>query len=196
MKLTQLKSRKALKLPLVSILLVASVTTLAGLAFASGGKELGEREHYMRGEFPEHEEDEPGEDSRYLRAANANWKAECSECHMAYPPNMLPAEAWRSIMGNLDNHFGDDASLDEETVADILPFLEKYAASERYVKRDSQGEVVTRITETGWWQHEHDEISPLVWKRESIGSKANCAACHTTADKGNFDEDYVKIPKK
>ncbi|MEZ5449518.1 MAG: diheme cytochrome c [Thiolinea sp.] len=130
-----------------------------------------------------------------MRTENASWKAECSECHMAYPPNLLPAESWRRLMNNLDNHFGDDASLDAETVTEILGYLEQHAAPARRLEQDAQGEPVIRITETRWFKHEHDEISPLVWKRPSVNSASNCAACHTRADRGNFDEDFVRIPR-
>ena len=41
----------------------------------------------------------------------------------------------------------------------------------------------------------HHEISQDVIKRESIGSLSNCLACHTTAEKGIYDDDNVKIPK-
>ena len=35
------------------------------------------------------------------------------------PPNLLPKKSWELIMGDLENHFGDDASLDEKTNQDI-----------------------------------------------------------------------------
>ncbi|MGZ8268326.1 MAG: diheme cytochrome c, partial [Burkholderiales bacterium] len=38
------------------------------------------------------------------------WKAECSSCHVAYPPKLLSAQTWRRLMGGLDKHFGTDAS--------------------------------------------------------------------------------------
>ncbi|MDZ7696298.1 MAG: hypothetical protein U5R49_04980 [Deltaproteobacteria bacterium] len=31
-------------------------------------------------------------------------------------------------------------------------------------------------------------------ERESIGSFSNCAACHTTAEKGTYDDDGIQIP--
>ncbi|WP_298607072.1 diheme cytochrome c [uncultured Thiothrix sp.] len=127
-----------------------------------------------------------------LRATNATWKAECSACHMAYPPGLLPASSWQAMMGGLDKHFGTDASLDEAAVKEILPFLEANAAPE---PRKSSAEPTLRITETAWFKHEHDEISALTWKNPKIKSAANCAACHTQAEQGNFDEDTVRIPR-
>ncbi|QTR49303.1 diheme cytochrome c [Candidatus Thiothrix anitrata] len=120
------------------------------------------------------------------------WKTECGECHIAYPPQLLPAASWQKMMGSLDNHFGTDASLDADAIAEILPFLEKNAGSERkYAAAPSKSAM--RITETRWFIKEHDEVSASTWKR--IDSPANCAACHTTAEQGNYDEDFIKIPR-
>ncbi len=120
------------------------------------------------------------------------WKTECGECHIAYPPQLLPAASWQKMMGSLDEHFGTDASLDADVIAEILPFLEKNAGSERKYAADP-GKSSMRITETRWFIKEHDEVSASTWKR--IDSPANCAACHTTAEQGNYDEDFIKIPR-
>lgn len=133
-----------------------------------------------------------GEDKQTLAAMPPSWKTECAACHLAFPAKLLPASAWREMMGNLDQHFGTDASLDAATIAEILPFLEQNAGSERKYAA-AAGKSALRITETRWFVHEHyDELSPEVWKR--VSSPANCAACHTTAEQGNYDEDFIKIP--
>ena len=52
---------------------------------------------------------------------NENWKAECaSACHGAFHPTLLPASSWKRVIANLEEHFGDDASLDDETTEEIL----------------------------------------------------------------------------
>lgn len=127
-----------------------------------------------------------------LRASNATWKAECSACHLAYPPGLLPAASWQAMMNGLDQHFGTDASLDEATVKEILPFLTANAGRE---PKTTPAEPNLRITETAWFKHEHDEISAITWKNPKIKTAANCAACHTQAEQGNFDEDTVHIPR-
>jgi mono/diheme cytochrome c family protein len=169
--------------------------TLAVLMLAGGGAmqafgDDDEHEGRERGERSEHGE---GMEGGLMTATNATFQTECSACHMAYPPGTLPAASWKEMMGTLDKHFDSDASLDEATIAEILPFLEQNAAPAR--KADSGAKPVLRITETGWFKHEHDEISPATWKRDSIKSASNCMACHTSADKGNFDEDSIRIPK-
>jgi len=52
-------------------------------------------------------------------------KTECSDCHMAYPPILLPQASWEKIMGNLSDHFGDDASLDDATVKVLTEYFVK-----------------------------------------------------------------------
>ncbi|MDP2832320.1 MAG: diheme cytochrome c [Pseudomonadota bacterium] len=118
------------------------------------------------------------------------WKLECGSCHLAFPPRLLPAESWRKMMGSLDKHFGTDASLSPRENREITDFLVKNAAS-----RWRSPTAPLRITETAHFLHEHDEISDAVWKRAAIKSPSNCAACHPAADKGDFNEHRVRIPR-
>jgi hypothetical protein len=54
-----------------------------------------------------------------------------------------------------------------------------------------------RISEAAWFKREHDahEINPAVWKSPRVKSPANCAACHPGAERGNYNERDIKIPK-
>lgn len=118
------------------------------------------------------------------------WKMECGSCHLAYPPRLLPAASWRKLMASLDQHFGTDASLSPRETREITDFLVKNAAS-----RWRSPTAPQRITETAHFRHEHDELAASVWKRAAIKSPANCAACHPAADKGDFNEHRVRIPR-
>ncbi len=123
---------------------------------------------------------------------NATFKTECSECHIAYPAKLLPAASWRKMMSGLDKHFGSDASLSESENKEITAFLVNNAAF-----RWKSPTAPLRITETAWFKKEHDsdEISPAVWKNPKVKSPSNCAACHTRAESGNFDEDDIRMPR-
>jgi cytochrome c553 len=125
-------------------------------------------------------------------ATNAKWKGECGSCHVAYPANMLPAASWKTMMGSLDKHFGSDASLDAPTSAEILAFLEKNA-SQRLTSSGQKPQL--RITETSQFIRKHDEVSAKTWKNPQVKSAANCAACHTQAENGDFSERNIRIPK-
>jgi hypothetical protein len=95
-------------------------------------------------------------------------------------------------MSGLDKHFGSDASLDAASTREIGAFLDKNAGSNRHA---SSGKPVLRITETRWFVREHDEVSDRTWKNPKVKSAANCAACHTGAEKGNYGEHDIRIPK-
>lgn len=130
--------------------------------------------------------------SSTFTAANAKWKAECGACHIAYPPQLLPAASWRRVMSGLDKHFGADASLDPQPAAEISAFLERNAASGKRARATADS---LRITETAWFRHEHDEVPAAAWKRPAIKSPANCAACHTTAGQGDYRKRNIRIPR-
>lgn len=124
--------------------------------------------------------------------ANAKWQQECGGCHMAFAPGLLPAESWRKMMAGLDRHFGTDASLTVEENREITAFLVNNASN-----RWRAAAAPLRITETAWFRSKHDahEIAPAIWKRPSVKSPANCQACHIAADKGDFSERQIRIPK-
>ena len=120
------------------------------------------------------------------------YQQECAACHLAYPPGMLPAASWKRVMANLPRHYGTDASLDPATVKELSTWLGANAGT---YKRVSEEPPQDRITTSSWFERKHREVAPQVWKRAAIGSRANCAACHTGADKGDFDDDNIRIPK-
>ncbi|GAA0753420.1 diheme cytochrome c [Ideonella azotifigens] len=121
-----------------------------------------------------------------------SYKTECAACHVAYPPGMLPAASWQHLMTRLPNHFGTDASLDPEVVRSLSTWLSANAATGR---RAQEAPPEDRITRSAWFVRQHDEVPAAVWKRPSIKSASNCAACHTGADQGDFNEHRVRIPR-
>jgi hypothetical protein len=137
--------------------------------------------------------DDDDEDTGHRPAVvDAKWATECSACHVAYPARYLPAESWRAIMSGLDKHFGSNASLDAATTKEITAYLEKNASTG---KHNVSVKPVLRITETRWFKSEHREVAARHWKNPKVKSRANCGACHTTADRGDFSERHIKIPK-
>ena len=122
------------------------------------------------------------------------YQQECAACHIAYPAGMLPAASWQRLMGSLDKHFGTDASLDEVSLRELSGWLKSNAGT---YKRVSEEPPQDRITKSAWFLRKHNEreISPAIWKRTAVGSASNCAACHTNAAQGNFNEHDIRIPK-
>jgi len=123
---------------------------------------------------------------------NAKFQQECAGCHVAYAPGLLPAESWRKVMAGLDKHFGSDASLADQDNKEITAFLVNNASN-----RWRAPTAPLRITEGGWFKRKHDsrEIAPSVWKNPAVKSPANCAACHTQAERGDFSERNIKMPR-
>ena len=105
---------------------------------------------------------------------NAAYAAECGTCHVAYPPQLLPAASWRELMAGLDKHFGSDASLEPALAKEIGQFLAEHAGR--------RGGTALRITETRWFLKEHrKEMTPG-------RNPADCAACHAGAEKGIYED--------
>lgn len=126
-------------------------------------------------------------------AARDLTQAECGACHMAYPAAFLPQRSWQRIMSTLDSHFGEDASLDDQSRAEIEAYLVKNAAdgglwSSRALRGVPDSETPLRISELPWFVREHDrEVSSRAKAR--AGSMSNCTACHRAAGRGSFDDD-------
>jgi len=57
------------------------------------------------------------------------------------------------------------------------------------------GKAQLRITETRWFKHEHDEVPARVWTSAAVKQPGNCAACHAQAERGDFSEHSVRIPR-
>ncbi len=133
---------------------------------------------------------------------NETYEAECGACHLAYQPGLLPAAAWRRIMGSLDDHYGDDASLDKALSMRIQDHLIRNAAEHSALSRSRafarRGPVVQgppRITDTDYFRREHYEIPVrLVKENRDVGSFSNCQACHRNAAAGVYNEHQVVIP--
>lgn len=132
-------------------------------------------------------------DSRNLlpRTELPAYKQECAACHMAYAPGFLPAKSWARMMGTLDKHYGTDASLDAATVQQLAGWLASHAGT---YKRVAEAPPEDRMTRSAWFERKHRKIDPQVWQHAAVKSPANCMACHTRADKGDYDDHSVSYP--
>lgn len=119
------------------------------------------------------------------------YQQECSACHVAYPPRLLPAESWQRLMRGLPTHFGTDASLDTASVKQISNWLAQNAGTG---KTGQTAPPDDRITRSIWFQQEHNEVSPRTWQLPKVKSASNCLACHARANQGVFNEHEVRIP--
>ncbi|MCL2021381.1 MAG: diheme cytochrome c [Betaproteobacteria bacterium] len=134
--------------------------------------------------------------------APESYVQECASCHVGYQPGLLPARSWQNIMSGLEQHYGEDASLEPELVQILGAWLRDNAAmsmgrgmGKDKSRRFSEAPPEDRITKAAWFSRKHRKIDKPVWRMESVKSAANCEACHTNAGEGYFNEKDLTIPE-
>lgn len=137
------------------------------------------------------------------RVRNTHYAEECSACHFAYQPGLLPARSWKKLLDSkaLGEHFGENAELDEEVRLEIEKYAVANAADESNSKRSRKimaslprKSTPLRITEIPYIKEKHSEIpKEMIAGNPQVKSLSNCNHCHTRADKGVFDDDTVYI---
>ncbi len=136
--------------------------------------------------------------------SDASWAQECSACHFAYQPGLLPGNSWEKLLTPeaLHNHFGEVADLDAATLNRIRGYALNNAAekssfklSRKIAVSTESGEAPLRITDVRVIRRKHHDIPEKMIKgNKDVRSLANCEACHTKAEKGTYDSDTVLIP--
>jgi hypothetical protein len=142
-------------------------------------------------------------DAAFPMPGGKQYLNECGGCHTAYAPGLLPARSWKRMLAELDRHFGEDASVDEDTRVAlekaILPLAADTPGATMLMRRIASGiapsETPQRISGSPFFKYMHDEVPGAFWKRPKIGSPANCVACHVRANEGRYYEREVSIPK-
>ena len=126
---------------------------------------------------------------------------QCGACHLAYPPSLAPESTWTAILADLPHHFGADASLAPDQVAQIRGFLTANAAGHwdtlpAHLLRTPAPDGSLRITATPGWRRQHWAIAPAVFTAAPVYRPGNCAACHADAATGQFAPQQITIPPR
>lgn len=124
------------------------------------------------------------------QADNALYQKECASCHFGYQPAHLNKVSWEKVMGNLSDHFGTDASLGKVETQQLLDYLTTNAGNGKMTTNNP----TMQITKSPYFIKEHRKIAPKLIEQKEVGTLANCIACHTSADKGNYSERNIVIP--
>ena len=115
------------------------------------------------------------------------WRRECSGCHMAFPPALLPGAAWAAHMDTLDNHFGVNVSLGPREEEKIREFLMLVSSNNHL---PVEGEITAagqpRITQTHWFKRRHRQVGAEAFTQGAVKSPANCAGCHIAIERGSY----------
>ncbi len=124
----------------------------------------------------------------------ASYRNECGTCHLAYPPQLLPAADWRQLMQTLDRHFSSDATVDRKTSEEISRFLNRHAGSSKARSQPAiSNDALPRISQTARFERKHREIPSRFWRDTRVQSPANCEACHRNAAQGQFSEHDIAL---
>ena len=141
-------------------------------------------------------------DEQIKMVTNKTYLEECSSCHFAYQPGLLPVRSWQKLMATLDDHFGDNAELEIDVQQALTTYLAKNAAdlsadkfSKKLVRRLSEDKTPLRITKLPYFVHEHDDLSnKMVSDNPEVKSLSYCDKCHTRAGQGDYSEKNISIP--
>lgn len=135
--------------------------------------------------------------------SNADYQRECSACHFAYQPGLLPKRSWQKLLAAeaLADHFNENAELDEAVQQQITAYALENAADTSNYKRSrkvmsslNNDEAPLRIIEVPYIKQKHEKIpSKYIVGNPEVQSLSNCNNCHTQAEKGVFDDDTVYI---
>jgi hypothetical protein len=118
------------------------------------------------------------------------WQSECTSCHVGFPPLLMRATDWKTLMGQLDKHFGTDASVTEKENAAIVAWLTANASANDNVQRTSPD---LRVTTTPFFKREHGQLIPEGFQHPAVKTPSNCAACHANPEVGHYSHD-VNLP--
>jgi len=123
--------------------------------------------------------------------------AACGECHMTFSPQMLPQASWKKIIGDLSDHFGEDASLDADTQTYVLNYhlndsadVKSTRAAKKWMNKVDMNNPPARIITAPRFVKKHsDKEFTRMWDRKKVKSKADCVTCHKDAQRGIFEDD-------
>jgi len=132
------------------------------------------------------------------------YEESCGECHFAYQAGLLPQRSWEKLMlsASLEDHFGENAELEEEDRLAIRDLLVANASDTSFYKRSSKitrsipdDATPLRITEVPYIKRKHKPMTDKYVKNNpKVKSLINCNKCHREIKKGIFDDDTILIP--
>ena len=129
-----------------------------------------------------------------FRNTNATYEKECGSCHFPYQAGWLPERSWRAVMASLANHFGENAELKVGQRQEVLSYLIANSADKANSLRSHEimevikpNETPTSITKVLYVGGIHGGfLDPNFKGKPQVKTLANCATCHTKADRGWF----------
>lgn len=134
-------------------------------------------------------------------ATDPLYQKECASCHFGYQPALMPKTSWQEMIKTLENHYGVDASLDEEDTQKILEYLSANSLENSTSKRARKiqrsinpDKIYTSITQIPYFEKKHRKIPQHLIDQKEVKSLSRCASCHREAERGIYDDKSVNIP--
>jgi len=132
--------------------------------------------------------------------SNKTYSDNCGACHFLYQPGLLPYKSWEKIIDTPGGHAGGELTINNSLKNEIKKFMLNNSAEKSTWKKSRKiadsinNDTPVRISEIPYIKRKHWGVRDKIFKREAIGSRGNCIACHRSAANGVYDEDDVAIP--
>jgi hypothetical protein len=127
------------------------------------------------------------------------WQRECSGCHLAYAPALLPRRSWERMLAEQASHFGEDLALDSAALRDLLAIEARTRppswAAWKLGASVAPGDAPLRISASPFWRHAHRSLPRAAFAPPQAAGPHDCEACHRDAASGIFHPRMVYKPE-
>jgi hypothetical protein len=141
-----------------------------------------------------------GEAERFRAALKAQaWSVECSGCHLAYPPGILPTASWDRMLGEQHEHFGEDLALSGAKLAVLRDYMLQTPAASwsawKLQRSAAASGAPQRVSEVAFWRHAHHDVPDSAFRPPTSAGRHDCEACHFDAQSGIFHPRMIHMSK-
>lgn len=123
-------------------------------------------------------------------ALDLAWKNECSGCHLAYHPSLLPARSWSRMFDEQESHFEEDLALSDASLQHLRTYAARNAAEAlaspvawKMATTIPAEAAPLRISATAYFEERHARLEAATWERVRPSA---CGTCHRDAEAGTF----------
>jgi hypothetical protein len=140
----------------------------------------------------------------HVKPVDKSLEEGCVDCHFVYQAEFLPERSWIKMFeeGELKDHFGKEVLLSKDLKENLLQYYVENSSDRENSKAQKKingsiqpDSTPLRVSKVPYIWSKHDDLKEEMFlKNEKVKSYANCVACHRDAEKGEFEEDEVKVP--
>lgn len=127
------------------------------------------------------------------------WFKECSGCHLAYAPALLPARSWDRTIDEQDRHFGEDLGLSPAMAQRLLAQARSAPVPSWHAWKLAASvpptESPLEISATPHFRAAHADLPDSAFRAPVSAGKHQCEACHLDAASGIFHPRMIRMPK-